>query len=211
MLLKICADCGEAKPITAFSVKDKKRGYLNKYCKPCDSQRSTARQAGRTAERVAYNRQWRAENPDKVREYNKRGGARYRERHPDYWPQYYQANREKRIQNLKEWRERNRERYLTAEANRRLRKRLGLRPDGLMELVEAAVPKTLPPALREDACQELALRVLTGETPVANIQVEAKHIVKELWGMHGLRFKTVSLDAPVSSESSTSLAETMAG
>lgn len=184
MQLKICADCGEERPITAYSVKDRRRGYLNKYCKPCDSQHSIARQAGRTAERVAYNRRWRAENPDKVREYNKRGGKRYRERHPEYWHQYYLANRERRIQNLREWRERNRERYLTAEADRRLRKRLQCRPDDLLTLIEAVLPNTLPQVLREDARQELALSVLSGEITVASLRFEARRVMLQLSHIH---------------------------
>ena len=208
---KICADCGEAKPLENFSVKDRHRGYLNKYCKPCDSRRSILRQSGRTAERVAYNRRWRAENPNKVREYNRRGGARYRDRHPNYFQQYYLANREKRIENTRHWRETNRERYLSAETERRLRKKLGLRPDDLLALIESAVSKALPPVLREDACQELAVRLLTGEATASNVQTEAKEIVKGLYAAHDMRFKTVSLDAPMSGENDMTFADSLVG
>lgn len=63
---KVCVDCGGAGPF---------RGRRND-CRACESKKSLVRRKNRVDEIREYNRQWRENNPEKVKEHSARSRAK---------------------------------------------------------------------------------------------------------------------------------------
>lgn len=83
--------------------------------------------------------------------------------------------------------------------------------EDLLALIDSVLPQRLPLIFCEDARQELALRVLTGEVSPANLPTEARRVVRMFWRTHDLKYRTVSLDATTGSKSNRNLEETIRG
>lgn len=79
----------------------------------------------------------------------------------------------------------------------------------LLLLINAAVPHHLPPDLRADMCQDLAVGCLTGDFDKEDLHLPAKEVVKRVIRMFPTKYGPVSLDAPVHPDSDLRLLDTL--
>lgn len=143
--LKTCSKCGEAKPLTEYSVNRKAKDNLHTYCKACASDYMREWRENNRARRLEYMREWHAEN---------------REHESQYARERYQTDEEHRQRVLgwqREWRANN------LESARQYERERGQKADWTTAQVRArtVVNRTvrrglLPPAWSMvcDACDE---------------------------------------------------------
>jgi hypothetical protein len=79
----------------------------------------------------------------------------------------------------------------------------------LLRLINAAVPHHLPPDLRADMCQDLAVGCLTGEFRKEDLHLPAREVVKRVTRMFPTKYGPISLDAPVIAGSDLRLLDTL--
>lgn len=65
----------------------------------------------------------------------------------------------------------------------------------MMVLVNSAVPKSLPPHIRADICQDLIVGLLSGEITADEIKGSVKSYSKKVFEMHPLKYGHLSFDA----------------
>ncbi len=151
--VRSCARCGRTPDQVEFRRDKRVKDGLGAYCLPCgrdyNAEISDARRAAyRATERRKYaehpeprrakNRLWLEANREAVRErhrlkqrfypcYAKRGEykRRWAQRNPDYWVNWYAANRSVRRQRAADWRAKNKDRIAAYSAQRRARKQGG--------------------------------------------------------------------------------------
>lgn len=73
--MKICAKCGEAKPVNEYSKHTKKRDGLQSCCKACNSIDSTGWYAANSGRKKENNAEWKANNPKKHGAHNSKWAA----------------------------------------------------------------------------------------------------------------------------------------
>lgn len=69
---KVCSRCKRSEPVSAFSKATNRKDGLQNYCKPCDSKAGKDWRNENRERANAFQRLWRSENPDKVREYGRK-------------------------------------------------------------------------------------------------------------------------------------------
>lgn len=79
----------------------------------------------------------------------------------------------------------------------------------LIRLINDAVPKHLPPELRADICQDLAVGCLTGEFDKEDLLLPAKEVAKRVFRMFPSKYGPISLDAPIRDDSDMRLLDTL--
>lgn len=200
--LKRCTRCRELKGLECFVVRKsgKRKGHRLVYCKECNNKAAYAArkadpEAANAAARAAQAR-WRVENPEKARAQWARAREKRLERNPNYWRDVYWKYRPRKLVSM-------RARY----ARRRLKQ-----GEHLLQTIHAAIPTRFYGDLREEIAQTLALAVLSNEISHSELRNAASQIAKQIQQTSfSNRFKFKSLDAPVSAENSTPLAEYLVG
>jgi hypothetical protein len=79
----------------------------------------------------------------------------------------------------------------------------------LLRLIDAAIPRHLPPDLRADMCQDLAVGCLTGDFNKDDLYLPAKEVAKRVHRMFPTKYGPISLDAPLSDDGSFSILDTL--
>lgn len=164
---------------------EKARGYTRAY-------------AARNPEKVrAKNAAWAARNPEKVRASRRRWDEANPERLREAQRQWRAANRDSLKEKRRQWYIANREHVREYERRRRALQKRGQPPreatmealnealgrNQLYAAVAAAVPRTLPRHVRDDAIQATILAVLEGDVDDASIPAYARHAISFAWGM----------------------------
>lgn len=65
----------------------------------------------------------------------------------------------------------------------------------LLHLINAAIPHNLPPDMRADMCQDLAVGILIGDFNKDDLYLPAKEVAKRVYRMFPTKYGPVSLDA----------------
>jgi len=69
--MRACATCKEKKSVSNFSWRNKSKGLLQSHCKVCIKEKNKVQYENNKEKRVAYQTEWKKENPDKVSRYNR--------------------------------------------------------------------------------------------------------------------------------------------
>ncbi len=93
--VKVCIECGQAKPAFEYYKHPTTQDRLDKKCKEC---------------RKASTRKWKAENRDRARETDRQWRARNRERANAHYRRWRERNREKYLDRCRRWNAANRDR-----------------------------------------------------------------------------------------------------
>lgn len=102
---KICARCGEAKPVDAFGKAVERKGGRKPYCKPCHNACNKESRERNPETSKLSSEQWRIANPEKARERQRK---------------WREANRERFTGMVMDWRKRNPEKVRAADEARKL-------------------------------------------------------------------------------------------
>lgn len=84
-------------------------------------------------------------------------------------------------------------------------------PESMGEHIEQVVPRTLPSEIRDEVCQELALRLLTREISVDDLSKAARELAKKFFSDYQSKYGPISLDAPLYDGNGITLGETLEG
>lgn len=79
----------------------------------------------------------------------------------------------------------------------------------LLRLINAAIPQHLPPDLRADMCQDLAIGCLIGDFNKDDLHLPAKEVAKRVYRMFPTKYGPISLDAPMFADSNVRLLDTL--
>jgi hypothetical protein len=115
---KKCTKCGEDKEISNFRIVDKAKGNCRSECRECERKKTRENTKNNPNKVRENNKKWRENNLNKVKEYGKQWrennvdkkrecNKRWRENNPEYDKQYRQDNVERRKECGKMWRENN--------------------------------------------------------------------------------------------------------
>ncbi len=181
---RVCTKCGKEKRPHEFSLSHaaKSAVTLKAQCKECVAARA---------------REWNARNQDRRREYGTEYYAKNKDR-LDAAALRWQANNPEKVavsrrEAQRRWRARHRGRLYRPE----LLYPYSVSPaaDGaeLILRINELVSKSLPESVRADACQELALRVLSGEADAARLEEYVRECVRTQYRFLPSKFH-VSLD-----------------
>jgi len=132
--MRICNRCGQEKPSSEFYSHPKTKDGLHPYCIVCMKKynREYYKKHKKRIDKKVVN--WRKENPDKVREWNRQ----YRERHPEEIREsrrksqrkYGRNNKELLTERKREWRKENRDKNRARELLQyAIRKGMIIRPE----------------------------------------------------------------------------------
>jgi hypothetical protein len=83
-------------------------------------------------------------------------------------------------------------------------------PESLSEQIERVVPKTLPAEVRDEVCQELALRLLTRDISISGLAKATQDYVRKFYSDYQSKFGPISIDAPLTEDGLT-LADVLEG
>ena len=134
---KLCNQCGDMKPVSAFSKQKSSKDGLRWQCKACDAGYMKRWRADHCAEVAVYNGRYRTEHREEAVSYGKEYREEHREELLAYFKQYNTAhrrekatwhaahreeNREKRAAYNRQWSEENREKEAAGSQRRRARK-----------------------------------------------------------------------------------------
>jgi len=75
----------------------------------------------------------------------------------------------------------------------------------LMRKVNAVVPRNFPDHMRADICQELIVRILSGEINIDSISEAFPVVLTDFRRLHPFKFAPISLDAPIRATDSRTL------
>lgn len=198
---RICSDCGLEKPLSKFSPRG--RGYFASYCKPCNSNRTKAYNKTHKDRIKANDRMFRERNPDRVSEYNKRAGARWRAKNPDYYRRRHSEDRERRNAEGRQRYAQNREARKQLNYVGTIRRRESAARK-LADRIDRLLPGGIPRDVRDEAKQSLLLAVLTGELSPQFIEKSVRDHINQAWPS---RCGVLSIDAPINESSDLTLGE----
>ena len=87
----------------------------------------------------------------------------------------------------------------------------GPRAEDILPLISARVPKELPPEVREEMIQELAVAALTGEFELSQLDEMVTRFRRKVYRESLTGFAYVSLDAGIPNTEGLTLADTLVG
>ena len=106
-ITRVCRKCGQEKPLSEFA-KDKTRTLGHSYiCKQCKYEQSRNWRAANPEKVREWSRKWRAANPEKVRTKKRKWREANLEKVREYDRKRYAANPEKVRERSRKWREAN--------------------------------------------------------------------------------------------------------
>lgn len=79
----------------------------------------------------------------------------------------------------------------------------------LSEQIERLVPRSLPHEIRDEVCQELALKVMMREISVDELEQSAREYIRRFYNEYQSKFGALSLDAPIREGESFTLGDTI--
>lgn len=131
---------------------------------------------------LAWNREYRRRNREKVNAANRRWRAQNRDKVAEYWQRYKhsEANTKKRSKPA------------ARPAGETLKRALSFDP--IFAVADAAVSRSYPDHARDDIIQSIALAVLEGEFSEREIAANVSRFASAYWSAREF-FQTVSLDA----------------
>jgi len=95
--LKKCTTCGQEKDIQSFTKQSASKSGVTNECKKCKASSVKQYYHQHKQQRNEYNKQYRKDNPDRIKAIARKGAAAWRSRNPDYAKKF-------RIQNLEKCR-----------------------------------------------------------------------------------------------------------
>jgi hypothetical protein len=195
---KRCTRCGQWKSLSCFTMRKsgKRAGERLPYCKPCNSSYVAQQHKADPKAAQAAQKRWRDANPEKAQAQWARARTKRLERNPNYWRELHMRYRTTRLVSLR-WQ------YL---------QRRNAHGAALVQMIQKVLPGGCYGDVREELVSTLALAVLSKEIPITQLAEGAREIFRQMNRTSlSNRFKFRSLDAPISFEDATPLAERLVG
>jgi hypothetical protein len=100
---KACTKCGKVKSLTDFSVKKTAKDGRVAHCRRCGVDRSMAWHNANKERAHARSRAWRADNPARVKDYNRQQYADNKDHHRERFAKWVAANPARRRDYMRGW------------------------------------------------------------------------------------------------------------